>query len=48
MEAAPAGKTQLKGGQRLIAVVFELIEGFDSNHGLRTGDKINGNLLIED
>ena len=48
MEAAPAGKTQLERGQRLIAVIFELIDAFDSNDGLRTGNEINGNLLIDD
>src|SRR5216683_1993271 len=47
METAAARETQLKGSERLVSRVFELIDPFDSNDGLRRGNELYGDLLFD-
>jgi len=47
MKTAAARETQLKGSERLVSRVFELIDPFDSNDGLRRGNELYGDLLFD-
>jgi hypothetical protein len=48
MKTPPAGETQLEGSERLIAGVLKVIDAFDANDGLRSGDELYGDLLFDD
>ena len=47
MKTPAAREAQFERSERLVSRVFELIDAFDSNDGLRCGNELYGDLLFD-